>query len=125
MPRRSSAGAPFCICKTFSSSDIRETRSCARVSAGRSGFLYGSCADRNEATAKQRSNRMELVVAQNKFGARHGRSTQSAQRTQRARRKTTAKLIGCTSFTGCSLLILFILSVLGIVLVFLCVLGVL
>src|ERR1039457_4819164 len=35
------AGAVFCICRTFSSSVIRETMSAARRSGGRSGFRYG------------------------------------------------------------------------------------
>src|SRR5215813_7489629 len=41
MLRRGSAGAVFCICRTFSSSVIRDTRSAARRSAGRSGLRYG------------------------------------------------------------------------------------
>src|SRR5580658_3343726 len=70
---RGIAGAPFwprpwkpsCICRTFSSSVMRETRSAARCSAGRSGFIYaGVCAHVAAPSTLTRNARADRLVIQ-------------------------------------------------------------
>ena len=68
------AGAEFCICRTFSSSVIRDTRSAARRSAGRSGFMKGSWPGAWPSSAEEavnaRKNPDNRIVVSTQFSSR-------------------------------------------------------